>query len=211
MRVVVNSPKSLSLSVLRTELAESFPPHFRGNLWNWLPCQANLRWQPPAGAHTQASARTRSEIQHDVLDLLPLFSNLDWLASAHSLPTPPGSFTPAEKKKRVGEKRQIRKKSPIRGMNSGGERKRRGQAHLELSKAPALRSWKTCLSFLLIFFVFSEAPSGILSLIYFCGAKLDHSWEKKHNLGARATHETLHMEIIVGDFKDRFFVWCVKS
>lgn len=99
MRVVVNSPKSLSLSVLRTELAETFPPHFLGNLWNWLLCQANLGWQLPAGTHTQTHMHMHAVPTHSVwtpawrLGSSPSLLK-SWLTSVCSQSAnPPGSFT----------------------------------------------------------------------------------------------------------------------
>lgn len=175
MRVVVNSPKSLSLSVLKTK----FLPHCRGNLWNRLLCQANLYWQPPAGTHAPARTMPACGLKSSMMSWVfpSLFSNLDWLASTHSLPTPQGHLRCRQRRRDRSER------SPIRGMNSRGEWKEEAGLISSCQK----KSWKPCFFFLFFsppdfLFLFWEASSGILSLISFCRAKLDYSLEKHNSL-----------------------------
>lgn len=200
MRVVVNSPKSLSLSVLKTK----FLPHCRGNLWNRLLCQANLYWQPPAGTHAPARTMPACGLKSSMMSWVfpSLFSNLDWLASTHSLPTPQGHLRCRQRRRDRSER------SPIRGMNSRGEWKEEAGLISSCQK----KSWKPCfffLSFFLLLIFFFILGSFLWDSVinFFLQSKVGLQLGKTQqfvDLGARATQETLHMEIMVGDFEDRY-------
>lgn len=165
------------------ELEESFLPHFRHDLCNRLLCEADLHWQPPAGVHVHAHkgmcshtvAYAQSEIQHDVLDPLPLFSNLDWLDSAQGLPSLKGHLC---WKKKMGWQKRDRSERSQWGGWIGEVNEKRSPVSLVAVKSLCLEKLKTLSLFLLIILLLLGAPCAILSLVYLCGAKVGLQLEK---------------------------------
>lgn len=192
MRVVVNSPKSLSLSVLRAVLEQSFPPHFLGNLWNWLPCQASPFWQLPA-VNTHSPTHTHTAVWCSLksrkgLDPppptptppLPLLLK-SWLTSLCSQPASPlGSFTLRKDERRW--RTQTEQNRPKKGNEYQAWRTEEVALLSKVSKCPLPSEPENTLFFLSFnlfdsdfYFYFRSLPSGSLSWNEFCRSKLE--WE----------------------------------